>query len=471
MAVIKGLRDSFAHPENGMTEADMRACLATADQLNEVIIFRSTGPWAKRWLEAGYPSKNFHVKGKSSDWGPHAGLVPYDGTYSKVGSDGKKAGKGTQENQNGLGSGFAGQVQLVMTAAQLNEALYRPEEALRRTAIFSMQELENGDRILAARRSGDGQAVNFHASRRADGSFAITVYPVVAAAGVAAAQNAERIAGTARGLEGLAKQGLVSNSPFVERQRQRPPGELVPLMVMTSTEAGAGNKPMTGDYDLMAVCPTWADYGSAAPHDIEKPAIILQDDHGLIRHEGQVFIAGVGMDNVMDARLSTAGSRSSDFLARRQKFMHTGGHSSASLNTMFDDSEFGEHGDMGNLTPRILRCVNLLNEKMGAIGARAALRRVHHNAESHRYHLFGAVTQQDMIEKDDAFPLTVFQPAQLLASGRLAADYTAVCTLEKYDDFLTYADALDQSGYRLPRNAVWGMSQTAGDIAQRNSRL
>lgn len=68
-----------------MTKADMRACKQVADRHNEVIIFRSTGPWSKRWIEKGYPTKNFHVKGKSSDWGPQAGLVPYDGYFSKVG--------------------------------------------------------------------------------------------------------------------------------------------------------------------------------------------------------------------------------------------------------------------------------------------------------------------------------------------------------------------------------------------------
>lgn len=67
MAVIVGLEPSYNHVENGMTKADMRACKQVADRHNEVIIFRSTGPWSKRWIEKGYPTKNFHVKGKSSD--------------------------------------------------------------------------------------------------------------------------------------------------------------------------------------------------------------------------------------------------------------------------------------------------------------------------------------------------------------------------------------------------------------------
>ena len=85
-----GLDLSYKHPENGMTEKDMKACSLVATRLNEVIIFRSTGPWSQRWIDRDYPTKNFHVKGKSSDWGPQAGFVPYLGIYSKVGGDAVK---------------------------------------------------------------------------------------------------------------------------------------------------------------------------------------------------------------------------------------------------------------------------------------------------------------------------------------------------------------------------------------------
>src|SRR5688572_18342592 len=127
MPIIIGLEPSYLHPQNGMTREDMNACTVVANRLNEVIIFRSTGPWAKRWLERGYPSKNFHVKGKSSDWGPHAGLVPYDGIYSKVGADAAKAAKGTHANDDGLASGFAGREQLKLTPELLEDQLTRPD--------------------------------------------------------------------------------------------------------------------------------------------------------------------------------------------------------------------------------------------------------------------------------------------------------------------------------------------------------
>src|SRR4051812_23200443 len=68
-----GLQASYGDAENGMIQSDMRASVSVANALDEVIIFRSTGPWSQRWIKQSYPTKNFHVKGKSSDWGPQAG--------------------------------------------------------------------------------------------------------------------------------------------------------------------------------------------------------------------------------------------------------------------------------------------------------------------------------------------------------------------------------------------------------------
>ncbi|MDP1534470.1 MAG: anthrax toxin-like adenylyl cyclase domain-containing protein, partial [Rubrivivax sp.] len=120
-----------------MTQADMEACVRVAKRLDEVIIFRSTGPWAKRWIERGYPTKNFHVKGKSSDWGPQAGFVPYDGSYSKVGYNAAKAAEGTKQNDKGLVSQFAGRFQLQLSAAEITMQLTEPAGEPPRNAIVS----------------------------------------------------------------------------------------------------------------------------------------------------------------------------------------------------------------------------------------------------------------------------------------------------------------------------------------------
>lgn len=452
MAVVLSLEASYLHNQNGMTRADMLASAVAANDLNEVIIYRSTGPWAKRWIERGYPTKNFHVKGKSSDWGPHAGLVPYDGIYSKVGYDAAKAAKGTQANIDGLHSGFAGRAPLVLSREQIAEQENRPEGRPPRTALLSVGTVSGStDLMLTARRSGDGLQVIFLARKRQDGRYDILVYPTRAPSSTG----------------GLAGKGLVSNSVFTTRDRDPTGATAVPLEVMTSNEVGAGGLPMTGDYDLFAVCPTWADYGSLSSRAIVKPGIALQN--GTL-NKGLSFRPGVGMDNVMDARLATGGTAATDFKNRVQRYRsHYGDNRAAgranddTYRMIFEASPYGEHADMGNLTPRILRCINQLNARMGATGDRSALRRVHHNAESHRFRLFGALTAQDMVTmKDgeaygDGFPLTVFQPRRLVDANCAVTQYGEVCTIETLPEFQAYAMRLAESGYYVPRNWVWLM--------------
>jgi hypothetical protein len=461
--MIQGFDGSCSHNQNGMTRDDMEATALVANRLGEVIIFRSTGPWAKRWLERGYPSKNFHVKGKSSDWGPHAGLVPYSGIYSKVGSDKTKADKGTKANDEGIHSGFAGKQTLILTADQIEEQINRPEGSPARTAVeFKTAVPKSDDLYLVANRSGDRQRVLFRAFKGGEG-YAIHVYPQF---------------------------GHLATNPVRVFDKDPAGRQAVPLEVMISKEAGAG-KPMTGDYDLFAVCPSWAQYGSLTAAPIVKPGIALMD--GGLR-KGLSFPAGVGMDNVMDPRLSTMGKmfqpgtnpkftkasmQAKDFTARsegaaaRREAMRakirsgTAGPLSASalqqaLGAPEAESPWMEHEDMGNLTPRILRCINALNAQMGAVGDQAAMRRVHHNAESHRYRLFGALTGQDMVTKKDGdshgdgFPLTCFQPSPVDRSPGMAR-YGAVCTLETLLEFKQYAQALKAAGFYIPKNWVWGV--------------
>jgi hypothetical protein len=410
--MVIGLAGSFGNSQNGMTLSDMQACSTVATRLDEVIIFRSTGPWAKRWLERDYPSKNFHVKGKSSDWGPHAGLVPYEGTLSKVGYDGEKAAKGKKENDKGLHSGFAIKQVLLLTRDQIQEQLLRKEGE--RTAIQTAQELQNGDFILLANRSGDRKTVAFRAVKSAAGMYEILVYPE--------------------------KAGLNLTKLTFEKADQ-------PLEVMASAEVG-GRKPMTGDYDLMAVCPTWAAYGSQSSRSISKPGIQLPGKTA----PGQNFAPGVGMDNVLDPSLHTMGTARSNWGAMNNGRAPQG------------DASRAEHPDMGNLTPRILRCINELNAAMGATGEKAALRRVHHNAESHRNAMFGALTERDMqTMKDgeshgDGFPLTVFQPKRLCGVAS-TQKYSDVCTLENLMEFHDYAADLYRANFYVPRNWIWKMQQ------------
>ncbi len=427
MAVIPGLEASYRHSQNGMIKADMQAAARVANKLGEVIIFRSTGPWAKRWIERGYPTKNFHVKGKSSDWGPQAGFVPYLGKYSKVWHSVEKANKGTRANDKGIHEGFADKQTLVLTDSEINDQLNRPEERPARTALKSKTQIQGSkDLVLIAVASGGEREFAFKAKHRAQtNDYEIWCYP----------------------------EGAGTN--FFKLIDTNPEG---PLEVMISGERGA-EKPMTGDYDLMAICPAWANYGSQSPHEITKPGLFF----GNQQQPGLTFRAGVGMDNVLDPRLHTGGRFDhGDYQGTR--------YSEQSRQNLAQQSgQYGprnEHNDMGNLTPRILRCINQLNVEMGATGNKSPFRRVHHNAESHRHKGFGAITAQDMqtIQSNgfgDGLPLTVFQPAALtrIQQGRTppTARYTEICTLETYAEFREYASALKAMGFYVPQSWVWGL--------------
>lgn len=424
MPRVTTLDESFNHSQNGMSRSDMTAAALVATRLNEVIIFRSTGPWSKRWLERNYPSKNFHVKGKSSDWGPHAGLVPTDGVYSKVGFNGDKAAAGSSENQKGLKSRFAVSVQLRLDETLIGEQLNRAEGG--RTAIQAVHPMANGDKILMAQRSGDQKIFAFRARRALDGKYDIWVYDPRA---------------------GLVVRNLIFENPST------------PLYVMASNEIGADQLPMTGDYDLMAVCPTWASYGNSSSRDIHKPAIRLhgvdaKSDHLPVE---QRFYAGWGMDRVLDPRLHTMGTARSNWVAMQEK-----SEKKVDLKDLAKKNQLAEHPDMGNLTPRILQCINALNAEMKATDAKSALRRVHHNAESHRHAIFNGLNATDMTnikpgeEFADGFPLTSFQPEWLRTKLGMAGN---VVTIETLADFRLYAAELYRAGFYVPRSWTWGMDR------------
>jgi hypothetical protein len=446
---IMGLRASFAHHDNGMTEKDMLACVAAADELDEVIIFRSTGPWARRWIERDYPTKNFHVKGKSSDWGPQAGFVPYLGIYSKEGSNLVQARDGTALNDDGLGGGYAGKTQLTLALDELILQASKPEGSSQRKAIEEMVwDPDRNAYLLRARRSGDSRMFTFLA-QSAGGVYKIFAMPEredSLIAGHAEIPNYSRPGNSgprlSRTIRDFPHAGTVTMHEMpapipLGTDRRRP--ALVPLEVMTSSEVGADNRPMTGDYDLMAVCPRWESYGSTAPSEISKPGLVFE---GKPPQPGQTFDPGARMDKVLDMRVNT-GARPA------------GGNTKVTFQNKNAKQiqNLEEHPDMGNLTPRILRCINVLNERMGQAGA---LRRVHHNAESHRNQIFGALTAGKM-SKGDGLPLTVFQPRRLLGNSPTRG-YENVSTLETLDEFRTYASLLQRAGYFVPRHWAWGMS-------------
>lgn len=309
----------------------------------------------------------------------------------------------------------------MLSREEIDLQLNKPEENPPRHALLRMTPVpDSKDLFLVGKRTGDGKEFVFRAVVAGANTFNIWVYD-----------------GT-----------LGTNLKRLMFERPKP------LDVMTASEVGADNKPMTGDYDLMSVCPSWDSYGGVSNAVISKPGIRFSGNKGL--QAGQQFDVGARLDGVLDMRSNT-GARP---VAGNTKTTFQG-------LTKRDGGRLVEHGDMGNITPRILRCINMLNAAMGATGSKSAGRRVHHNAESHRNHIFGALVESDM-KKGDGFPMTVFQPVGLQRSQSLIAKYQDVATLDTMGEFRAYALLLNEAGYFVPRNWTWGMSirNSAGDMAR-----
>ncbi len=445
--IVQGLQASYRHVENGMSRPDMVASRAVATHLDEVIIYRSTGPWSRRWIERKYPTKNFHVKGKSSDWGPQAGFVPYLGAFSKVGHNAAKAADGTAANDKGLHERYAAKVQLSLAPAELHVQWVQTEEKPPRVAVLQVlrDARDASSVVLLARRSGDGAFFTFSARMNSKtGRYDIFVDPTP---GVHTLLPANL-----RGEPG-ARAGYAAGGG-----RLLAPQRLIPLEVMTSSEKGALNRPMTGDYDLMSICPRWESYGERSGSEISKEG--LDFGRGSRPEAGLSFRAGTNMDAVLDMRTNTGAKGRLSADGKQLTFQ---GHAAKDMGKI----RLQEHNDMGNLTPRILRAINALNQAMGAVGTDSPMRRVHHNAESHRNHIFGALQAKEM-EADDGFPLTMFLPARLDGSGPFAG-WGGVATLERMDEFRACAVALKAAGFFLPRNWAWGMS-VRDQVASRDFR-
>jgi len=83
---------ALSEVNSGMLCKDLNELLGLASKTNTVIGFRPVSWAAKFYIEAGYPSKNFHIKTKSAKWGPQIGLLcpttteTIDEAYAKRGN-------------------------------------------------------------------------------------------------------------------------------------------------------------------------------------------------------------------------------------------------------------------------------------------------------------------------------------------------------------------------------------------------
>jgi hypothetical protein len=366
--------NSQNHPDQGMTPSDMRAILNVAAVRNEIIMFRNTGCWSRPYIARGHPTKPFHVKGKSADWGPQAGLVPENSEFSKA-FKAEDIKKGIAANKHAIKGNYSRPVRLFLSEQFLREELMARKSSENRAAVSRVTTPRPEVMYIFCTKPNDdaslpGKSYIFLGKKGSDGLYEIFSFPLDAA------QNSEKTL------------SLKESSA-------------VPLMVMTVPGA---EKPITGDYDLFAICPSWADYGS---HD-KKMNPALDDKQ-------------IQASNARTQQKAAAGDRVAIASLARLKAAET-----------------AEDPDRGNLTPRIATVIGRLAAAMGG-----KFPRVHHNAESGRPFAPGA---------EDGFPLTTFHPRRGIAA------YTFLdATLNDLSDLRDYFTRLYAAGYFPPRNRSWNM--------------
>ncbi len=122
---------------------------------NTIIGIRPVENVATGLIEAGHPTKDFHIKGKSANWGPQAGLICTNQSFSKLEKFAKDApGKVTQANeqvQDCINEGHAVAIPLTVSRQRLGELIdlglltqLAPSErhgALRFSALAPTQQL------------------------------------------------------------------------------------------------------------------------------------------------------------------------------------------------------------------------------------------------------------------------------------------------------------------------------------------
>ncbi len=380
-----GPDDAANHPDQGMTLHDMAAVRRVAAQRNEIIMFRDTGCWSRPYIALGHPTKPFHVKGKSSDWGPHAGLVPYNSEFSKAFDD-KAIKKGFDLNKKAIAENFARPVPLFVNETFIRENLLVSKGSRGRPPIDRMTMPRNGVLYFFCTKPNDdpalpGKSYLLMGRKEQDGRYQIFTFPLKAA-------------------------GRPEKELFLLE------AEAEPMLVMTVPNA---TLPITGDYDLFAVCPSWDAYG--------------------------------GQDRKMDPTLDNPQQNAS---ARRtaQKARLPGGvgHIASESQRKIKAAFTPEDPDRGNLTPRIAGVITALGSAMGG-----PYPRIHHNAESGRPFAPGA---------EDGFPITTFHP-RLGVGGYNFID----ATINNLGDLRDYFTKLYAGGYYPPRNHGWNMPSLRDDTA------
>jgi len=303
----------------GMPDTHLQRIQRVAQERQEIIINRPVSIWAKSLIECGqYPTKGFHVKGKSSDWGPHAGFIAADQRFSKVTDSSKAKGLQAQVDET-IGHHDVVKMPLEITPARLKELVDRGGVE----HVTDSHQLGDQRKFMTATRRLDGATILFCAEKVGAGDD--VKYRI---------STVERVP--------------VGTSPRLAARMDEKAMILRPFQVL-GTSKGA----MTADYDLLAICPKMND----RMMDPDVSPRVFEDRMQSYKDPNRRHPLAKAADK------AAGGSRGTDASIERLR---------ASMPQ--------EDPHLGNITGRIRACKDSINHGLGR--SEKGMEMVHHNADS-----------------------------------------------------------------------------------------
>ncbi|WP_339540318.1 anthrax toxin-like adenylyl cyclase domain-containing protein [Pseudomonas sp. RA_5y_Pfl1_P24] len=128
-ATKKSINVAFerAREKTGIVSSHLIPLHKIALATNSIIGVRPVETVATGLIEAGHPTKDFHIKGKSANWGPQAGLICTDQAFSKLEkfkSDAPgKVSRANEQIQECINDGHAVAIPLKLSRSRLGELM------------------------------------------------------------------------------------------------------------------------------------------------------------------------------------------------------------------------------------------------------------------------------------------------------------------------------------------------------------
>jgi hypothetical protein len=353
-----GLAEIASAESYGMPEAHMMALQETARETNTSIGIRPVSRFAKTFLQEGCPTKSFAIKNKSANLGIAAGLIPISAKHGRVIADDKKHGKMLENAYHADPS--LQEVALHLKAERIGELKHFFGDKL---SVEAMPEPHDGAYVLEWMR-GD-ETIKAYAMPDADGlGFNIL------------------------------------------------DADLNPLLVLGKKINEHEVKPITADYDLLVVCPSY------------QAVDFQRDDKSPFRTQGSETKS---IDAVM-------------------------------ASTRDDYEGPKESPSMGNISPRTASLTQVINRNIAKIDSNRTelgLEVVHHNAEF-------ANPFADDLRNNVPSLLVLPRPFDLSSLSGLAGraadtDLTAVTSvlIETAEEMSLMRDCLRDAGYYWPAHAKY----------------